>query len=70
MPDNPYSLFEGLAGTICAWADACVVIATRFRKLEKLERADLTRKSDIEREDINELGVPGLGGVGLPRGLL
>ncbi|GAQ11127.1 hypothetical protein ALT_8448 [Aspergillus lentulus] len=34
MPDRPYSLSEGLAGTICAWADACVVIQARLRKID------------------------------------
>ena len=34
MPHKPYSLFEGLAGTICAWAEACVVIVTRLRMVE------------------------------------
>ncbi|GIJ84245.1 hypothetical protein Asppvi_003085 [Aspergillus pseudoviridinutans] len=34
MPDRPYSLSEGLAGTICAWADACVVIQARLRKMD------------------------------------
>jgi hypothetical protein len=29
-PDHPYSLFEGLAGAVCAWADACVVIRERL----------------------------------------
>lgn len=70
MPDTPYSLFEGLAGTICAWAEACVVITTRLRKLEKLERAGINIKGDIDKEDEYELGIPGLGGVGQPRGLL
>ncbi|KAK2760701.1 hypothetical protein FQN54_001936 [Arachnomyces sp. PD_36] len=70
MPDSPYSLFEGLAGTICAWAEACVVITTRFRKLEKLERGELPRRGDIEKQDEDELGIPGLGGLGQPRGLL
>lgn len=70
MPDNPYSLFEGLTGTICAWSEACVVITTRLRKLEKLERAEVTTQGDIDKEDEDELGIPGLGGVGEPRGLL
>jgi hypothetical protein len=25
---------EGLAGTMCAWADACVVIEARLRKMD------------------------------------
>ena len=34
MPDRPFSLHEGLAGTVCAWADACVAIQARLRKIE------------------------------------
>lgn len=53
-PDNPYSLFEGLAGAICAWADACIVIKTWLSG----------------REDAGPvLGVPGLGGMG-PAGVM
>jgi hypothetical protein len=33
-PDNPYSLFEGLAGMMSAWAEACLVIKTRIAELE------------------------------------
>ncbi|KAG9017683.1 hypothetical protein FRB90_000273 [Tulasnella sp. 427] len=53
-PDNPYSLFEGLAGAICAWADACLVIKTW-----------LSGKEDAGPV----LGVPGLGGMG-PAGVI
>ncbi|OAL73441.1 hypothetical protein A7D00_1467 [Trichophyton violaceum] len=34
MPDHPYSLYEGLSGTMVAWAEACVVIVARLRKME------------------------------------
>lgn len=33
-PDRPYSLFEGLAGAVCAWADACVVIKERLDHMQ------------------------------------
>lgn len=46
------------------------MITTRLRKLEKLERAEVTTQGDIDKEDEDELGIPGLGGVGEPRGLL
>ena len=26
LPDNPLSLFEGLAGAICVWADVCALL--------------------------------------------
>lgn len=29
-PDNPDSLFEGLAGAVCAWVDACAVIEAKL----------------------------------------
>lgn len=47
-PDHPWSLFEGLAGAVCAWSEACVVVE------ERLERST---KAKV-------LGMPGLGGVG------
>lgn len=47
-PDHPYSLFEGLAGAICAWADTCAVIRNT---LDKKQVAPI-------------LGVLGLGGLG------
>ncbi|PYH46130.1 lanthionine synthetase C family protein [Aspergillus saccharolyticus JOP 1030-1] len=33
MPDRPYSLAEGLAGTVCAWANACVVIHSKLQSM-------------------------------------
>ncbi|RAH70230.1 lanthionine synthetase C family protein [Aspergillus aculeatinus CBS 121060] len=33
MPDRPYSLAEGLAGTVCAWANACVILQSRLRSM-------------------------------------
>ena len=48
-PDHPLSLFEGLAGAVCAWLDACVVIR------ECLGEEYLTKFV---------LGPPGLGGRG------
>jgi hypothetical protein len=37
MPDMPSSWFEGLAGTVCAWAEACAFIEARLRKIELSE---------------------------------
>ena len=59
MPDHPYSLFEGLAGSVCAWLDACVVIR------ERLEGG--TPSEALQRPGV--LGIPGLGGAGA-QGLL
>lgn len=32
MPDDPHSLYEGLAGNVCAWAEASITIQARLRK--------------------------------------
>lgn len=48
-PDHPYSLFEGLSGTICAWLDACVLIRQRL---------------SAPNEKVGQmLGIPGIGGA-------
>ena len=49
-PDHPYSLFEGLAGAVCAWLDACVII-----------RGNLDKGTTSTKM---VLGFPGFGGVG------
>ncbi|KAK9384245.1 hypothetical protein V1515DRAFT_542261, partial [Lipomyces mesembrius] len=74
MPDSPFSLFEGLAGTVCAWAEACVAIQARLRKME-LEEGHKVSSTAIRDDEIFgqlmllQLGFPGLGGKG-PSGLL
>jgi hypothetical protein len=69
MPDHPFSLFEGLAGTICAWAEACAVITARL-KLMKVQAKEFSRESYENAMDPGDiLGFPGLGGMG-PHGLL
>lgn len=66
MPDTPYSLFEGLAGTITAWAEACVVLSARLREMEVVEKnATITDKAFRELRS-HELGFPGFS----PRGFL
>lgn len=68
MPDSPYCLFEGLAGTVCAWTDACATIEARLRKME-LEEAKSTfaLKEDSAFLELvsRQLGFPGLGGQGV-----
>jgi hypothetical protein len=50
-PDRPYSLCEGLAGEICAWAETCAIINARLKKMgvdvEAVEddRTDMARRS-------------------------
>ena len=48
-PDNPFSLFEGLAGTMCAWADACVVIQSRIRELELEKEGKNGQETEIDQ---------------------
>lgn len=72
MPDNPFSLFEGLAGTICAWAEACAVITARLKLMEAhlIEFPPQSYEAGKNKMDRgNILGFPGLGGTG-PHGLL
>ena len=72
MPDHPYSLFEGLAGSVCAWAEACVVLAARLRKMEAEDASDGESSGDDEVFRAlwqQRLGFPGLGGHGA-KGLL
>jgi hypothetical protein len=73
MPDLPYSLFEGLAGTVCAWADTCAMLQARLRKMELVEqgvcaRSGLSRDSIFRNAMSRQVGFPALGGNG-PTGL-
>ncbi|KAJ0414854.1 hypothetical protein BJY00DRAFT_18564 [Aspergillus carlsbadensis] len=66
MPDHPYSLFEGLAGTLCAWSETCVVLRRRLRKME-LQQAGTDVKEDpvLAQCSKQELGFQFLGGNGV-----
>ncbi|CAI7587591.1 unnamed protein product [Penicillium glandicola] len=69
MPDEPYSLFEGLAGNVCAWADTCAVLQARLRKMELVEQgvcttSGLSRDSVFQNAFHKQLGFPALGGNG------
>ncbi|RMJ26649.1 hypothetical protein PHISP_02461 [Aspergillus sp. HF37] len=70
MPDSPYCLFEGLAGTICAWTDACAAIEARLRKME-LDEGGNGCAAALEQDDVfqelvhRQLGFPALGGHGV-----
>lgn len=64
-PDNPYSLFEGLAGTVCAWMEAALTIRAKMRKME-LQSDGITSPSPTEDKGYWEilqarLGFPGVG---------
>lgn len=51
MPDRPFSMFEGLAGELCAWAETCAVIRARLRKME-LEEAGKQSMREASRDEI------------------
>ncbi len=61
LPDHPYSLFEGLAGMLCAWGETVAVLRARLRKMELGEAGeDEAFKKCIQQQ----LGFPCLGGNG------
>lgn len=66
MPDSPYCLFEGLAGTVCAWAEACATIEARLRKMEFGTEDPISLKQDSLFQELvhRQLGFPALGGHG------
>jgi hypothetical protein len=69
MPDDPYSLFEGLAGNVCAWADTCAVLQARLRSAEYSRKNDgssvgLTEDSIFQEAASRTLGFPLIGGNG------
>lgn len=69
LPDEPYALFEGLAGNICAWADTCAVLQARLRKMELVEQG-VCPSTGVSRDQLfcdalrRQLGFPALGGNG------
>ncbi|KAL5048545.1 hypothetical protein BDW71DRAFT_195851 [Aspergillus fruticulosus] len=65
MPDHPYSLFEGLSGTVCALAEASIVIKARLCELEA-GGADIDQDPVFRRLRQQHLGFPCLGGNGTP----
>lgn len=65
MPDHPYSLFEGLAGMLCAWAETAAVLRARLRKMELGgTEADLAQDEAFNKCTQQQLGFPCLGGNG------
>lgn len=75
-PDRPYSLFEGLAGVVCAWLDACVVIRARLANMTDSGSGSRSGGQDYQESVHAEkkggytgfFGIPGLGGLG-PHGV-
>ncbi|KAJ6120014.1 hypothetical protein N7523_004294 [Penicillium sp. IBT 18751x] len=69
MPDDAYSLFEGLAGNVCAWAETCAVLQARLRSAEYCRGTDgsssgLTEDSVFQEATSRILGFPLIGGNG------
>ncbi|OOF97029.1 hypothetical protein ASPCADRAFT_165427 [Aspergillus carbonarius ITEM 5010] len=65
MPDHPFSLTEGLAGVVCAWADACVTVRMRLREMllrEKWPDNGSSLKADPTFQELEtlRLGIPTL----------
>ena len=50
MPDHPYSLFEGLAGTMCAWTEAVLTLQTRIIRLDAFNRGEFDFPKDSAEE--------------------
>jgi len=69
MPDHPYSLFEGLAGTLCAWTEAILALLARIDRLDAFERGELdfpkSSAEDVKAKFVGSLrarrGFPGIG---------
>lgn len=70
LPDDPYSLFEGLAGNVCAWADTCAVLKARLRKDEFRAEKSCDSSLGLKQDDVFQeatrciLGFPLIGGNG------
>jgi len=62
-PDSPYSLFEGLAGTVCAWMEAALTVRAKMRKMELQNGGITSPTEDKEYWGILQakLGFPGIG---------
>jgi hypothetical protein len=63
MPDDPWSLFEGLAGLLCAWSEASALVTLKLEvlrlKTEGILDAGLIAKSEeIARLQQRLLGFP------------
>lgn len=63
LPDHPYSLFEGLAGVLCAWAETVPVLRARLRKME-VGQGGLAQDEAFNKYIQQQLGFPCFGGNG------
>jgi hypothetical protein len=63
VPDRPYCFGEGLAGQMCAWAETCVVIKARLRKMELESHnngSSLNQDAQFNESLLQQLGFFGL----------
>ncbi|KAF9892734.1 hypothetical protein FE257_001136 [Aspergillus nanangensis] len=58
MPDRPFGLTEGLSGTICAWAETCIVIQSRLRKMELDDKRPFQDDAAFQKLQHLMLGFP------------
>lgn len=70
LPDDPFSMFEGLAGNVCAWADTCAVLQARLRMVEFCAEKDCDSPLGLSQDEAFQkaarriLGFPLIGGNG------
>ncbi|KZZ97997.1 Lanthionine synthetase C-like protein [Ascosphaera apis ARSEF 7405] len=60
MPDHPYSLFEGLSGTVCLWSDLAVLIKTKLNIIEARAEGGTGNEELATCVIYETLGFPGL----------
>ncbi|KAJ5239320.1 hypothetical protein N7468_003939 [Penicillium chermesinum] len=64
MPDDPYSLYEGLAGNLCAWAEACARLRKDAVCGSCLDCSGLDQDAGFQDAMRRQLGFPLIGGNG------
>ncbi|KAJ5477083.1 hypothetical protein N7539_007227 [Penicillium diatomitis] len=65
MPDEPNSLFNGLAGNLVAWAETCAVVQARLRRMMLSEDRGSLKNDHAFQEALRcRLGFPMIGGNG------
>jgi Lanthionine synthetase C-like protein len=68
LPDNPYSLFEGLAGVVSAWTEATIIIQLRLihERLKSSETDDIHSNAEFKDMWNTSWGFPCLADDALP----
>ncbi|KIV99957.1 uncharacterized protein PV09_08470 [Verruconis gallopava] len=55
MPDRPWSLFEGLAGVLCAWSEASLLIKLKLKVMDRTKQGMVDPTLLAKDEEIKEL---------------